>query len=1012
MDPEVASSPAVLVDSEHSLPSLPTPALLAVHLSSNSKDTEDQKRALVAHALNRACLFGDQGLITFLLHDPAARALVNLDVQDEDGVSLVSLTIQGFTPTLESEESDNERDVEREECVRLLVQQGADIKTGDLLGWTPLHYAALHAPPTLVLYLSTHGCSPLSKSLKGLTPLDIVTGYDVIPGREDVALVLEESMRASGWTGNARNQIKEMKIQEEAARSARRAQRRNEWSETGRLLGLADQWWEGRRQGEGQMPRIYLTAQDAELAYQEEEEDANGVSNYEDLDEDEDDPTGEYIDSILSPPISGCDILIYSPINLPRIFYAIIDQAKPVVYPLHQRAMPANALYGLVRFAAAHANDEWLDDLVSGAATRIEETIRARKFDMSHLAFWLFNVTTLLHFVRCDRVADEKCIAIDADMILEDLINAIFVYVVRGVEQSIDEKLDTCFIEHAPLASEFNSIQFEGEWSFFKSLTPKKRQQPPSPYGLFNQASSDGAVSPQGSPKPDSRSESPAPGGPSPGMKAFSLRNTLTRKQVVSAVSSLNGNANADSGATGNRTNMDVAPPIIMGPQPTDVTALLGGAHTLLTLYGVNPTLTVQLFSQVLSWAACEIFNRILTRKKYLCRSRAMQINMNISAIEEWAITDAGLPKGVVSHFSAVKELLRWLQLLSSIQEFPNLVATIQTFKSLNPLQMRRAVRDYRYEKNEGRMDEECAQYLLQVQKDWERQRVQQGVAAVRQDFSVRDRDWDGSVNSDNERELPPSDEDRIYEAAQQQIDALFDRDRSKSDWLPAAVPEPLGELLDSRHMLPLILPSDPILLAAMPMKYARGKHEATDSEGRPMSRASQASSGATDSMAWRTRLSAIRDVRVNLLDIVDYGWFSERRWSTKVYQDETRSEVVSPADSPQRVRRSTSRGADEDEDEDEDEDDDEGEEDGDPADLDGKRGRYPTWLTPNPPKRKVSDRHRNFTIKRARESTGGETIRPDNAQREEYSDEEQVSSPAHIQTPTTSTKNLEPVQE
>ncbi|KAH7340418.1 DIL domain-containing protein [Rhizoctonia solani] len=1007
MDPAVESSSTIPADSERLLPSLPTPALLAVHLSSDSKDTEDEKRALVAHALNRGCLFGDQGLLTFLLHDPAARALANLDAKDEDGVSLVSLAIQGFTPRLEHEEND-ERDVEREECVRLLVQQGADIQTGDLLGWTPLHYAAIHAPPTLVLYLSTHGCSPLSKSMKGLTPLDIITGHDVIPGREDVALVLQESMKASGWTGSARNQIREMKIQEETARSVRRAQRRKEWTEIGRLLGLADQWWEGRRQGEGQMPRMYLTAQDADLAYQEEEEDANGVKNFEDLDEDEDDPTGEYIDSILSPPISGYDILIYSPINLPRIFYAIIDQAKPVVYPVHQRSMPANALYGLVRFAAAHANDEWLDDLVGGAATRIEETIRARKFDMTHLAFWLFNVTLLLHFIRCDRLADEKCIAIDADMILEDLINAIFVYVVRGVEQSIDEKIDACLIEHAPLASEFESIQFEGEWSFFKSLTPKKRQPPPPSYSLFSQPNGDAVqVTPHGSPKPDATSGSPGPGALSPGIKGFSLRNTLTRKQAASAVAGLNGNSNADFGASGNRINMDVAPPMITGPQPTDVTALLGGAHTLLTLYGVNPTLTVQLFSQVLSWAACEMFNRILTRKKYLCRSRAMQINMNISIIEEWAITDAGLPRGVVSHFTPVKELLRWLQLLSSIQEFPNLVATIQTFKSLNPLQMRRAVRDYRYEKNEGRMDDECAQYLLQVQKDWERQRVQQGVAAVRQDFSARDRDWD-SNNSDNGGELPPSDEDRIYQEAQQQIDALFDRDRSKSDWLPAAVPEPLGELLDSRHMLPLILPTDPILLAAMPVRYARGKQDTTDVEGRPFSRASQASSGATDGLAWRTQLSAVRDVRVNLLDIVDYGWFSERRWSTKVYQDETKSEVASPAESPERSRRtmSMSMGPDDD-DEDEDEDD-----EGDPDALNGKRGRYPTWLTPNPPKRKVSDRHRSFTFKRARESTGGETIRPDNAHLEEHSDEEHIASPARIQTPTSPTKNLEPVQE
>ena len=49
---------------------------------------------------------------------------------------------------------------------------------------------------------------------------------------------------------------------------------------------------------------------------------------------------------------------------------------------------------------------------------------------------------------------------------------------------------------------------------------------------------------------------------------------------------------------------------------------------------------------------------------------------------------------------------------------------------------MRRAVRDYRYEIDETRMTEECSQYLAQLQKDWERQRVKLGVAALRK--SVR----------------------------------------------------------------------------------------------------------------------------------------------------------------------------------------------------------------------------------------------------------------------------------
>lgn len=50
---------------------------------------------------------------------------------------------------------------------------------------------------------------------------------------------------------------------------------------------------------------------------------------------------------------------------------------------------------------------------------------------------------------------------------------------------------------------------------------------------------------------------------------------------------------------------------------------------------------------------------------------------------------------------------------------------------------MRRAVRDYKYEVNEGRMTEECNQYLQQLQKDWERHRVKMGVEQLRREVSV-----------------------------------------------------------------------------------------------------------------------------------------------------------------------------------------------------------------------------------------------------------------------------------
>lgn len=42
-------------------------------------------------------------------------------------------------------------------------------------------------------------------------------------------------------------------------------------------------------------------------------------------------------------------------------------------------------------------------------------------------------------------------------------------------------------------------------------------------------------------------------------------------------------------------------------------------------------------------------------------RSRALQIGMNLTVIDEW-IEEVGLPSGVQVHFAPVRDLLNWLQ--------------------------------------------------------------------------------------------------------------------------------------------------------------------------------------------------------------------------------------------------------------------------------------------------------------------------------------------------------------
>src|SRR5258708_23941017 len=83
-----------------------------------------QKQTLVEHSLLRACTFADLPLLTFLLSDSRPRPFIDLDFRDEGDLSLISTTILGFG-------SVTDRHTEREECVRSLIQEGADLNSAD-----------------------------------------------------------------------------------------------------------------------------------------------------------------------------------------------------------------------------------------------------------------------------------------------------------------------------------------------------------------------------------------------------------------------------------------------------------------------------------------------------------------------------------------------------------------------------------------------------------------------------------------------------------------------------------------------------------------------------------------------------------------------------------------------------------------------------------------------------------------------------------------------------------------
>lgn len=114
-------------------------------------------------------------------------------------------------------------------------------------------------------------------------------------------------------------------------------------------------------------------------------------------------------------------------------------------------------------------------------------------------------------------------------------------------------------------------------------------------------------------------------------------------------------------------------------------------------------------------------------------------------------------------------------------------------------------------------------------------------------------------------------------------IDILFDRSSGKTHWEPTKAPQVLGELLDSRFMLDLELPTDPRMLAAIPghilFDQADRHRSSSLSSMIGIEKAAQATDESEVVLAWRCRARKLREVRVDALRWVD-GARAASRWA------------------------------------------------------------------------------------------------------------------------------------
>lgn len=423
--------------------------------------------------------------------------------------------------------------------------------------------------------------------------------------------------------------------------------------------------------------------------------------------------------------------------ELDQLLDVIITSMTPQRSP-SQKPVPANILFLAARYAHYHTSHDLLVLLLESAMEKINIKVERHQWDMTVLAFWISNATLLLHYLKKDVGLVE--VTTEFQLHLAELINEIFILIIRDAERRMDKVLDVAMLDHETIPG-FEDVHFANDWNIFRS---KSKVQPPEPISVKFQ-------------------------GP-------------TRKTQ---------------------------------PSPRNITSLLSSTLFVLDLYDIHSVITAQILAQLFYWIGAELFNHVLSHKVYLARTKAMQIRMNVSTLEDWARANNRSPEhyengslaasgentvdAARKHLAPVIQLLQWLQCFSSLGEEPEaLDNTLKQLTCLSPQQLIHVINHYRYEVGEKSLPKPTRRRVLALQEDIRKRRDM--VKGNSHPSAISNGRTLGPPN-----ETPPQTPKASNEGSSSQSSHTFgDIDSPDTDELDGAH----RFLLDPAHMLQFILPT------------------------------------------------------------------------------------------------------------------------------------------------------------------------------------------------------------
>lgn len=324
--------------------------------------------------------------------------------------------------------------------------------------------------------------------------------------------------------------------------------------------------------------------------------------------------------------------------------------------------LPANVIFLSARYAHYCFDKESLSALLSSAITKLTQAIKKSSQELQQLSFWIANLCRLTICLKKDSGLSVSTISEQER--LSEVISEAYSACMIETQKRLNRVLEASIMEYGSI-EELDSTEYVSIWSSFLRRSSS----------LITRSSNESYTRPSSYEKRDS-------------IDSFS--------SISTRVTSLSHSTSSSEAS------------------PHAVVRLLSYMNCMLQSYHVPSTIIIQAIAQMLHFISCEILNRMLTYKRYLCRSKAVQIRMNLSVVEDWVYSNK-LPASLNRLFEPLIQLLQFLQCLSQLNDVTSFRSAIQSFNQLNILQIKQCIQLYQYEANEKHLTDSIYNFVDQA---------------------------------------------------------------------------------------------------------------------------------------------------------------------------------------------------------------------------------------------------------------------------------------------------------